>query len=117
LSLIGVFQLSLKFEGKARGLPKSGAPEKCFARVGSGLTHKHWTRLERPATDKHSSLLQKSVNYRHKKFYSTGYRLLEIVVSFATANIIAPSALPNKSKLNTIPWYSNLLSLNKEIHG
>ncbi len=30
------------------------------------------TRLERLARDKHFSLLQKSVNYGHKIFYSTG---------------------------------------------
>ncbi len=32
---------SLMFVGKARSLLKSGAPEKCFARVCSVLTHKH----------------------------------------------------------------------------
>jgi hypothetical protein len=42
-------------------------PERC-----SGLTCKHYTRLERLARDKHSSLLRKSVNYGRKKFYSTG---------------------------------------------
>ncbi len=39
-------QPSLIFVGNARGLPYSGAPERYFPRVGSGLTHKHWTRLE-----------------------------------------------------------------------
>ncbi len=43
-------------------------PEKCFTRVGSGLTFKHKTRLERLAKDEHSSLLRKSENYSHKKF-------------------------------------------------
>jgi hypothetical protein len=56
--------------GKARSLPYSGAPERYFTRVGSGLTHEHWTRLERPVKDKHSSLFQTFVNYVRKKFYN-----------------------------------------------
>jgi len=32
-------------------------PERCFTRVGSGLTYNHYTRLKRLAKDKHSSLL------------------------------------------------------------
>jgi hypothetical protein len=35
------FKPSLMFVGKIRNLPWSGAPERCFTRVGSGLTHKH----------------------------------------------------------------------------
>ncbi len=46
--------------------------ESCFTWVGSGLTHRHQTRLERLARNKHTSLLRKSVNYGRKKFYSTG---------------------------------------------
>jgi hypothetical protein len=34
-------QLSLMFVDKVRSLPKSGAPERCFIWVGSGLIHKH----------------------------------------------------------------------------
>jgi hypothetical protein len=56
------------FAGKARSLHWSGAPEK----VGSSLTCKHFTRLERLSRDKHSGLLQKPLNYSHKKFYNTG---------------------------------------------
>ncbi len=33
------------------------------------LTHKHLTRLERPAIDKHSSLLGTFANNGHKKFH------------------------------------------------
>jgi hypothetical protein len=45
---------------KARGLPWSAAPARCFLlQVGPGLAWK--TRLERLAKYKHSSLLQKSV--------------------------------------------------------
>jgi hypothetical protein len=33
-----------------------------------GLTHKHWTRLERLDRDKHTSLLEISVNYARKIF-------------------------------------------------
>ncbi len=36
-----------------------GAPEWFDTRIGSGLTHKHWTRLERFARDKRSILLRK----------------------------------------------------------
>ncbi len=35
------FQPSLMFVGKARGLPKSGVPKRCFTFLGSILTHKH----------------------------------------------------------------------------
>jgi hypothetical protein len=38
------------------------------SRVGSRLTHKHRTRLERLARDKHSSLLQTFLDYDRKKF-------------------------------------------------
>ncbi len=71
-----LFQPSLMFVGEYRSLPLSGAPERCLTRVGSGLTRKNLTRLERLARDKHPSLLRKSVNYDHKKFYSTGSRML-----------------------------------------
>jgi hypothetical protein len=45
------------------------------SRVFSGLTRKHYTKLERLARDKHSSLLRKYVNYGNKKFYSAGPRV------------------------------------------
>jgi len=38
--------------------------------VDSGVTHNHYTRLEKLARDKHSSLLRTFVNYGHKKFYN-----------------------------------------------
>jgi len=38
LSLASLFQPSLMFVVKARSLPKSGAPERCFIWAGSGLT-------------------------------------------------------------------------------
>ncbi len=63
------FQPSLEFVGKARSLSQSGAPERLLNRVGSGLTHKDKTRLERLARDKHSSLLRKSINYGCNKFF------------------------------------------------
>ncbi len=43
------FQHSLMFVGKARSLSQSRAPERQSNRVGSGLTHKQQTRLERLA--------------------------------------------------------------------
>ncbi len=39
------FQPSLMFVGKAKSPTQSGAPERCFTQVGSGLTCKHQTRL------------------------------------------------------------------------
>ncbi len=41
-------------------------------RVGTGLTCKHYTRVERLARDKHFTLLRKSVNYGRNKFYNIG---------------------------------------------
>jgi hypothetical protein len=43
-----------------------------YSRVGSGLTHKYWTKLKRLAKDKRSSFLRKSINYSRDKFYDTG---------------------------------------------
>ncbi len=71
-----LFQPSLMFVGSSKGLPCSGAPERCFTLVGPGLACKHWTRQERLAREKHSSLLQTSINYDSEKFYSTGPRCL-----------------------------------------
>jgi len=62
------FQANLMFVSKAR----SGVPERCFTRVGSNLTHKHYTKLEKSARDKHSSLSQTFVNYSCKKFCNIG---------------------------------------------
>jgi hypothetical protein len=50
-------RLSLIFVGKARSISKSGAPESFLIQVGSGVTNKHYAKLERLAKDKHSSLL------------------------------------------------------------
>jgi hypothetical protein len=66
------FPLSLMFEGMARSLPKSGAPERCFTWVGSCVTRKHYTILEMLARDTHSSLLPKFVTYGGKRFYNIG---------------------------------------------
>ncbi len=53
----------------------SEAPFRCSTPgQAPGLTRTHQTRLERLARDKHSSLLQRSVNYGRKRFYSTGSR-------------------------------------------
>ncbi len=51
---------------------KNVVPEKCFARVGSGLTYKLLTRLERPARDKRPSLVCPFINYDCGKFYNIG---------------------------------------------
>ncbi len=39
--------------GKVRSIAKCGAPESSFTWVGSNLTNKHKTWLERPAREKH----------------------------------------------------------------
>ncbi len=57
---------------QARSLTQSGTPERCFTWVGSSLTHKHQTMLEKLARDKHSSLLRKFVKLRTKNFYNIG---------------------------------------------
>ncbi len=51
--------------GKARSLPKEWSTLKM---LHSGLTKKHYTRLERLRRDKHSSLSRTSINYSCKKF-------------------------------------------------
>jgi hypothetical protein len=61
--------------GKARSLPKSGAPERNFNWAGSCLTTKQSTWLERPARDKHSILLRIFVNYSCKKLHKIGHRV------------------------------------------
>ncbi len=66
-----LFQPRLIFIGKAKRLLKSGAPERYFTWVGTSLTCKHLTRLERPARDIHSGLLRKFLNYGRKKFNNT----------------------------------------------
>ncbi len=62
------------FVGKAMNLPKCGPPESCFTWIGSGLTFRPYSRLERPKKDKYSSLLQIFVNYGRNKFCNIGLR-------------------------------------------
>jgi hypothetical protein len=62
-----LFQTTLIFAGKVSSLDKYGDQERCFTLVGSDLTHKHYTSLERLSRDKHPSLLGPSVNYTCKK--------------------------------------------------
>ncbi len=51
---------------------KTGAYEKFFARVGSGLTQKNPNRLEMLSKDKHSRLLSPFVNCGRKMLYNIG---------------------------------------------
>jgi hypothetical protein len=55
------------------------------------------TTLERLARDKHCSLLQKSVNYDSRKFYSTGPRYL--LVMALKADLIK-NVISSKSNLD-----------------
>jgi hypothetical protein len=41
-----LYKPSLMFEYKTKSLPRSGAPDKCFVRVSSILTHKYYTRFQ-----------------------------------------------------------------------
>jgi hypothetical protein len=66
------FQAIRLFVHEVRSLPYSEAPERIFTQVGSGLTHKHYTRLELLTRDKHTFLLLSFVNYGHKKPYNIG---------------------------------------------
>jgi hypothetical protein len=72
LLLASLFPTSLLFVGKARSQPFSVEPERCFTWVGSCLTHKHYTILEKLARTQHSSLVQKFTIYDRKKFYNIG---------------------------------------------
>ncbi len=63
-----VFAPGNMFEGKARSLLLSGAPESYFSWVDSGLTSKEQTRLERLSMDKHSGLLRLRVFAHGKPF-------------------------------------------------
>ncbi len=63
------FQLNLIFENRTL--------EWRHTQVGSGLTHKHKTRTERPAKDKHSSLLT-FINDDRKNLYNTGSRPIKL---------------------------------------
>ncbi len=61
------FKPSLMFAGKARSLPQSGSTQMSIIRVGSGLTHKLKTWLERFVKDKHSGLLGTFVSHKKVK--------------------------------------------------
>ncbi len=64
-----------------------------FSRVGSGLTPKHWVRLERLAKNKQSNSIGAFVNYVRKKFKSLASRsnclfVCNKLVCFTLSNII-----------------------------
>ncbi len=68
-SLLTIFCKSLALpHSKISCLPQSGASERCFSWISSSLTHKHQTRLERPARGKHSSLLKNPQIMAVKRF-------------------------------------------------
>jgi hypothetical protein len=61
--VLAPFHSIVIFVCKIRSLPMSGE----FTRVGSDLTLKHYTRLERPAMHKHYSLFCLFVSYDEEK--------------------------------------------------
>ncbi len=86
-------QPSLMFAGKARAYGSEASFRCSTLGQPPGLTHQHYTKLERLAKDKHSSLLQKYVYYGCKKFYSTGpstetISAVKMCVEVAQAGII-----------------------------
>ncbi len=52
--------------GKARSLPKREVLERYSAWLGSSLTHKHYSKPERPASGKRPSLFGPFVRYQAK---------------------------------------------------
>jgi hypothetical protein len=77
-------QTRVMFVSKARYLLQSGAP----VRVGSDLTHKHYTRLERLARYKESSLSYTCINYRHNKFYNIAIWVAKAIRLFPVIYIL-----------------------------
>ncbi len=65
------FQPGPMFVGHC-GRPWSGAPQRCSNYLGSSLTCKHCTKMERLASHKHSRCI--FVNHRCKKSYNIGPR-------------------------------------------
>ncbi len=82
LSLAKPLQLRLMFVGKARGLPQSGTPERCFTWVGSGLTRKNKDYVREACEGQTLQLITKYVNYGCNKFYSTGSVLKRFLRKF-----------------------------------
>ncbi len=66
------------FVVQARSLDKNGAPKRCFIRVGSGLTRKNKTSLEKLAMDKPSSSLQKLINCGIKSYITFGLACIPV---------------------------------------
>ncbi len=94
------FSKSRPFFSKSRpilapelSLPQSVSPERGFTWVGSGLTNKHQTRLEKLARNNHVSLLQKFINYSRKNFYNIGLNCNVISQSVTLLSIISSSVL------------------------
>jgi hypothetical protein len=69
LAPVKPFQERLIFVGEARNLTKSGSLERCIIRVGSFLTCKLSTRLERLTRYKISSLSLTFLNDVSKKVF------------------------------------------------
>jgi hypothetical protein len=88
--------------GKARSLPKSGAPEMCFTLVGSCLTCKQYTILERLSRGKRSSLLQKFVTYDRKQFNNIASRYTTFLSSLRLS----------ENKLECFSWLAMLAKCN-----
>ncbi len=83
------------------------APGLLHSCVVSGFTHKHLTRLERPARCKRSSLLQTLVDYGQKYFITLNSNLLHSCVgsSFTHRHSTRPARYKHSSLLQTFINY------------
>jgi hypothetical protein len=84
--------------------------------VSPDLTHKHYTRLKRPARDIYSSLLRTSLNHNCKKFYNIGPTrgglLTTFVILFYFRSYCLPFPQPSPTciyKLDRLCQFSQLL--------
>ncbi len=73
-----LFQPSLMFLAKARSQPKSGAHERLFTRIGSGLTRTQQTRMEKLDRDKHQHIMNINKIWT-KKFYIIGPNITKLL--------------------------------------
>ncbi len=60
------------FVDKARSQSQSGAPERCFTWVGSGITSQTLEKVGKACYGANTSLLRTFVNYNFKQFYDIG---------------------------------------------
>ncbi len=96
-------------------LSQSGAPKRHFTQVGSNLTRKHQTRLEKLVRYKHSSLLQIFGNYKEKRFITlapVARRLYR--KTFYGLNLFWTVVSQNVLSISVTSQYSNIFWQSKQ---